>query len=270
MTTPSSFCSRIIIAALVCFAATLPATSYGAETTGSQWVSIFNGKDLTGWTPKIKGYDLGDNFGETFRVEDGLLKVRYDKYESFDGKFGHMFYKDKLSKYRLRVEYRFVGEQTTGGLPWALRNSGVMLHCQDPATMTKGQNFPVSLEAQFLGGDGTKERSTANLCTPGTTVKIDGKPQEGHCTNSTSRTYHGDEWVTVELEVNSSGTIRHIIDGKPVLTYSEPELDPKDREAKPLIVNGDAVIKGGYIALQSESHPIDFRKVELMILETSE
>lgn len=244
----------------------LPEVGCSQETSGTEWVSIFNGKNLDGWSPKIKGHELGENFGDTFRVEDGLLKVSYDKYAAFDEKFGHLFYKDKLSKYRLRIEYRFVGEQAAGGPPWALRNSGVMLHCQDPKSITKDQGFPVSLEAQFLGGDGTKERSTANLCTPGTTVKIDGKPQEGHCTNSTSKTYHGEQWVTVELEVNSSGTIRHIIDGKDVLKYENPELDPKDKDAKKLIVDGVTAIKDGYIALQAESHPVDFRKVELMVL----
>ncbi|MBI3118397.1 MAG: DUF1080 domain-containing protein, partial [Candidatus Hydrogenedentes bacterium] len=125
-----------------------------AETGQTEkWVSLFNGKDLDGWTPKIKGYPLGENFGNTFRVEDGVLKVVYDAYEKFDGKFGHLFYKEPYSNYRLRVEYRFVGEQVPGGTSWAWRNSGAMLHCQDPKSMGQDQDFPVSIEVQFLGGD---------------------------------------------------------------------------------------------------------------------
>src|SRR6516165_1593887 len=65
----------------------------------SGWVSLFNGKDLEGWTPKIKGYELGDNFGNTFRVEDGVMKVSYDQYNKFDRKYGHIFYKDRFSNY---------------------------------------------------------------------------------------------------------------------------------------------------------------------------
>ncbi|MFM1918810.1 MAG: hypothetical protein RLZZ303_444, partial [Candidatus Hydrogenedentota bacterium] len=156
----------------------------------SGWISLFNGKDLEGWTPKIRGHELGDNFGNTFRVEDGLLKVSYDQYEQFDGKFGHLFYKSPFSKYRFRVEYRFVGEQVEGGAGWATRNSGVMIHCQDPASIRKDQEFPVSIEVQLLGGLGDgKERTTANLCTPGTQVVMNDKHVRNHCINSSSKTF---------------------------------------------------------------------------------
>ena len=73
------------------------------------WIPIFNGKDLEGWTPKIKGQPLGKNFKNTFRVEDGLLKVGYKGYEAFGDRFGHIFYKEKVSHYRMAAEYRFVG-----------------------------------------------------------------------------------------------------------------------------------------------------------------
>jgi Domain of Unknown Function (DUF1080) len=167
-----------------------------APATGQAWISLFNGHDLTGWTPKIKGYELGENFGNTFRVEDGVLKVSYDHYTQFNRKFGHIFYKDKFSHYRLRIEYRFVGEQCPGGEGWATRNSGVMLHCQPPNTIAKDQDFPVSIEVQFLGGLGKGPRSTGNLCTPGTHVVMGGELIKRHCTNSRSPTLDGDQWVT--------------------------------------------------------------------------
>jgi hypothetical protein len=167
-----------------------------AEDTDKEegvWIELFNGKNLDGWTPKIKGYDLGENFGDTFRVEDGLLKVGYEAYDVFNKRYGHLFWKDSYSHYRLRMEYRFVGEQCNGGEGWAFRNSGAMLHCQDPKSMGKDQDFPVSIEAQLLGGkgDGT-ERTTANLCTPGTNVEMKGKLFRPHCVNSSSKTYDGD------------------------------------------------------------------------------
>jgi hypothetical protein len=171
------------------------------KVTQNRWISLLNGKDLDGWTVKITGHELNDNYDNTFRVEDGILKVSYDQYEKFDGKFGHLFYKDKFSDYVLRVQYRFVEDQTPEGPGWAFRNSGIMLHSQSPESMTKDQSFPVSIEAQLLGGNGKDERSTGNVCTPGTHIVMDGKLVTQHCIPSRSKTYHGDQWVTMEVEV---------------------------------------------------------------------
>jgi hypothetical protein len=227
------------------------------------WTSLFNGTDLTGWTPKVKGYELGVNHQETFRVEDGVLSVVYDGYSQFEGSFGHLFYQTPYSNYVLRLEYRFVGDQVADGPGWALRNSGIMIHCQPPQTMGVGQNFPVSIEVQLLGGDGTNERSTGNLCTPGTHVVMDGKTVTAHCTSSSSPTYHGEQWVQAEVEVHGHGRILHRINGDTVLEYEQPQLDPRDANAQKLIQNDDLRLLGGYIALQAESHPVQFRKVEI-------
>lgn len=240
----------------------------GKRTDGSgEWISLFNGKNLKGWKVKIKGHDLYDNAGRTFRVEDGILKVSYDRYDGFDGKFGHIFYEEKFSHYILRAEYRFVGEQIPGGPGWAIRNSGLMLHCQRPESMTKNQDFPVSIEVQLLGGNGKDERSTGNLCTPGTNVIMDGKLIARHCTSSSSQTYHGEQWVTAEVEVRGNDRITHRVNGETVLEYERPQLDPKDKDAQRLIHNGNLMLHEGYISLQSESHPIEFRKVELLPLK---
>ena len=240
----------------------------GAEPAAQgQWIPLFNGQNLDGWIPKIKGYDLGENFGNTFRVEEGVLKVGYDKYEKFDNRFGHLFYRQPFSNYVLRVEYRFVGEQVPGGPGWAFRNSGLMIHGQSPESMRKDQDFPVSIEVQLLGGGGSGERSTANVCTPGTHFVMDGKLITRHCNSSTSKTYHGDQWVTVEVEVHGSKSITHRVNGETVFQYSQPQLDESDADARKLIVNGEKLLSGGSISLQSESHPIEFRKVELKKLD---
>lgn len=229
-----------------------------------QWQPLFNGRDLTGWTPKIRGYELGQDPLRTFRVEDGMLTVSYENYEEFDNRFGHLFYAEPFSNYRLRVEYRFVGEQCPGGPSWAIRNSGIMIHCQPPDTMAIDQSFPVSIEVQLLGGLGTGERPTANLCTPGTHVVMNGQLVRRHCINSTSQTYHGDQWVTVEVEVRGAGKIRHFVNGEPVLEYERPQLDDADPDAQRLLRLGyPRVISRGYISLQSESHPVQFRRVEI-------
>ena len=233
-----------------------------------RWLQLFNGEDLTGWTPKITGYDVGDNFGRTFRVVDGLLTVAYDAYEDgFRGRFGHLFHDMEFADYRLRVEYRFVGDQVDGGPGWAFRNSGLMLHGQPAATMRKDQDFPASIEVQLLGGRAQGRRSTMNLCTPGTNVVRDGKLWTQHCWNSKSETYRGDVWVTAEVEVRGD-TVRHFVDGHTVMHYDDPQLDARDGDAKRLLADGrGAALRKGTISLQSESHPVQFRKVELLPLD---
>ncbi len=250
--------STIILAAACCVSA------------DEGWTSLFNGKDLEGWVPKIKGFVAGENFANTFRVEDGLIKVRYDGYGgAFKNRFGHLFYKTPFTNYILRIEYRFVDEQLPDGPGWAKRNSGAMIHGQSPESMRKDQDFPVSIEVQFLGGLGSGNRTTANLCSPGTHVERDGALYTPHGLNSTSKTYHGDQWVTVEIEARGSQTIIHRIDGATVLQYDKPQYDPKDGDAKRLIDanGGNVLIEGGTLSLQSESHPVDFRKVEIKLLK---
>ena len=235
-----------------------------------EWVQLFDGKSLTGWTPKITGYELGENFGDTFRVEDGILKVSYEKYDKFNGRFGHLFYEKEYSHYRLRVTYRFTGEQLAGNPGgWALRNSGLMLHGQPAKTMKKDQNFPISIEVQLLGGDGRNPRPTLNLCTPGTNVVMNDQLIRRHCTNSKSKTYHGDQWVTVEVEVRGNDVIKHVIDGQVVLEYNKPQLDDRDADAKELLKTRDKMLSKGSISIQSESHPVEFKKIELMVLDQS-
>ena len=232
-----------------------------------KWKQLFNGKNLKGWTVKISGHELNDNFGNTCRVEDGKMVVSYDQYTSFNDQFGHIFYKKPYSYYLLAVEYRFVGKQVEGGAGWAYKNSGIMLHCQPPSTMLKDQDFPISIEDQLLGGDSTGERTTCNLCTPGTNVEMDGKLFTPHCINSKSKTFRNEEWVRAEVLVLGDSVIKHIVNGDTVLVYHQPSIgggvvNNFDPSAKP----DGKPLTGGYIALQSESSPIEFRKVEIIDL----
>ncbi len=233
------------------------------------WNELFNGKNLEGWDIKIRGYKLNENYGNTFRVQDGYLTVAYDQYDDFKMQYGHIFYKKPYSYYKLKTEYRFIGEQAPNGEGWAFRNSGIMIHGQPAHTMGLNQDFPISIEVQLLGGaDDGKPRTTCNLCTPGTTVWYDGKLDTRHCINSTSKTYPPNEWVTAELEVYGDSLIKHFINGEKVMEYTKPAMgggvvsgyDPAIK------IDGQA-ITGGSISLQSESHPVQFRKVSLLNLE---
>lgn len=242
-------------------------TLTASAQSNRKWKQLFNGKNLKGWTVKIRGYELNDNYNNTFRVEDGKLVVSYDHYTDFNEQFGHIFYKKPYSYYLLAVEYRFVGQQVHDGPGWAYKNSGIMLHCQEPSTMGKDQDFPISIEDQLLGGDSTGERTTCNLCTPGTNVEIDGKLFTPHCVNSTSKTFRNEEWVRAEVLVLGDSVIKHIVNGDTVLVYEKPQIGGGAvSNYDPAVKKDGQLLSSGYIALQSESHPVEFRKVEIIDL----
>ncbi|MDA1029019.1 MAG: DUF1080 domain-containing protein [Bacteroidetes bacterium] len=233
-----------------------------------QWIQLFDGVSLNGWTPKIRGYAYGENAFDTFQIRDGAISVSYEGYDTFDERFGHLFYASPFSYYKMAVEYRFTGEQVPGGPGWAFRNSGIMIHSPPGETMLIDQDFPISIEVQLLGGNGVDERTNANLCTPGTNVVMSGELVTNHCINSTSKTYHGDDWVRAEIIVLGDSIISHLLEGVVVLEYNNPQIGGGSVDAfDPEIKIDGLPLTGGYISLQSESHPIEFRKVELLNLK---
>lgn len=229
----------------------------------NEWKIIFDGESLDGWEVKIRYHDFGDNYKDTFKASDGQINVSYEQYDEFEEKFGHIFYtKEKFKNYHLSLDYKFSGEHLNGAPGWSVKNSGIMLHCQHPSSMLIDQEFPVSAETQLLGGLGEDERSTANICTPGTDVDIDDSLAKKHCINSNSKTYHEDDWVNVEVIVYSDSLIHHIVEGEKVLTYTNLKvggnkvpLNFVDKIGMPL--------KEGYISLQSEGHPVSFRNIKI-------
>jgi hypothetical protein len=230
-----------------------------------QCINLFNGEDLSGWTVKISGYEPGINFGNTFRVEDGLLKVRYDQYESFDNRFGALYFNKEYSDFRLKVEYRFVGETAPGAPVWGFRDSGIQYHGQGLSTMAIDQPFPICLEYNLHGGNGVDERPVGQICANGIIIEIDGKDNTAYCTPpSVSRTFHGDQWVTAEIE-SRNGVFRHFVNGEEIISFSNPRFDPSNENARALMVGEDSTVRKGFISLQSNSHPIDFRIIDIMV-----
>jgi hypothetical protein len=237
------------------------------EAPAADWAQLFDGQSLDDWTPKLRGRALGEDPQRTFRVEDGKLVVRYDRYTEFADQFGHLFWREPLSHYVLAVEVRFAGTQLPDAPAWARMNSGVMVHAQSPESMLRDQDFPISIEVQLLAGAPGETRHTANLCTPGTHVERGGELVTQHCVDSSSRTVAAGEWARVEIVVAGNERIEHRVDGEVVLAYERPQIgggvvgghDPAvKRDGEPL--------ERGWIALQSESHPVEFRKVELLKL----
>ena len=240
-----------------------------ASKNEAEWISLFNGKDLNDWIVKVHHHDVGENVGNTFRVEDGIIQVRYDQYDDFNDQFAHLYYKVPFSHFHLRLEYHFTGELQKGAPDYTMLNSGVMFHSQDPSTILKEQNWPISIEMQFLAGLGNgNSRPTGNMCSPGTDIVFQGKVYDGHCLDSSSKTFDKDEWVRAELIVLGDSLITHVINGDTVLQYSQPTMGGG-------VVQGyDSTLwqvgkplRSGFIALQSEGQPIDFRNIELKNLE---
>ena len=243
----------------------------GSAAAGEhEWVKLFNGKDLSGWTPKITGHPLGENAHDTFRVEDGIIKAGYDKYGKFEGQFGHLYTNLAYSHYILRMEYRFEGKMIADAPNYVNLNSGVMYHSQPPQSMGLKQPFPVSLEFQFLADEGKGKRPTGNVCTPGTNLEMDGKLVTQHIVESSAPTFQPGDWVRIELEVRGDKEVIHRVNGQEVLRYQKPQLDPEGRieSSKELYAAGAITpLAFGHIALQAEGQPVWFRNIELKPLD---
>ena len=234
-----------------------------------RWVKLFNGKDLKNWTVKIHHHEVGDNYGETFRVNDGVIQVRYDQYDHFNERYGHLFFNKAFSNYRLRLEYRFTGIWRKDAPNYTEINSGIMFHSQDPKTILKEQDWPISVEMQFLGGlaDG-KPRPTGNMCSPGTDIVYQGRVDPRHCINSSSKTFTGDQWIQAELVVLGDSIVSHYINGEKVLEYTKPQIGGGTANRfDPAIKIDGKPLKSGFIALQSEGQEIDFRNIEIVELK---
>lgn len=235
----------------------------GSKTGHAEWQYLFNGKDLNDWIVKIHHHETGDNYGQTFRVQDSMLLVRYDQYDHFNEQFGHIYYKTPFSRYHLKFEYRFTGKWRQDAPGYTILNSGVMYHSQDPRTMPKEQDWPISVEMQLLGGlDDGQPRPTGNMCSPGTHVVYEGKLDQRHCIDSHSKTYRGDQWVRAELIVYGDSLVQHIINGDTVLQYSQPQIGGAvvNRYDSTQKIDGK-ILSSGYIAFQSEGQPIDFKNI---------
>ncbi|HLT06310.1 MAG TPA: DUF1080 domain-containing protein [Cyclobacteriaceae bacterium] len=233
------------------------------------WIELFNGKNLDGWIPKIHHHEVGENFANTFRVVNGVIQVNYEDYPKFDERYGHLFYKQPFSSFHLTWEYRFTDEWLADAPDYTYRNSGIMFHSQDPRTILREQDWPISVEFQMLAdaGDG-KPRPTGNMCSPGTEVYFQGEMDPRHCIESTSDTYAWDEWVSAELIVYGDSLVTHLINGDTVLQYTRPQIGGgvANRYDAAIKIDGKALTEG-YIGLQSEGQGVEFKNLRLRNLQ---
>ena len=260
--------TRLSAAMALCVLLAVPLAISRAHAADDGWKPLFNGKDLSGWTIKIAKRPLGENYLDTFRVEDGLLKVSYDKWRTFDRGFGHLYTNQPYSNYILRLEYRITGKAPEDAPHWAKLNSGVMIHSQSPLSLTLDQEFPTSMEVQFLAAGATAGKQTGNAVSPGTNLERNGKLVTDHIIDSSSKLFPVDEWVTMEVEVHGNREVIHRVNGTEVLRYQRPQLDPTDEGAQRLLAAGAPLqLSFGHIALQAESQPIWFRNIRIKPLD---
>jgi len=266
--TPLRTAAVLTLVALLGACAPKPEVKVSAPA--GNWIALFNGRDLEGWTAKIAGHEVGDNYRNTFRVEDGLLRVSYQQYDRFDDRFGSLFYNRPFSHYWIRAEYRMSGDLARGAPRWAFKNSGIQLHCQAPQTMRKLQQFPVGVEFDLVGGRFIGSRPTGDVCQSGTHVLIDGQPLRAMCSKLSDITIRDDQWVTALAEVDADKRVRQIVNGALVVEYTGLTLDDSNADARQLSASGHSrALASGHISIQSNGYPIEFRKIEVLPLDAA-
>ena len=237
--------------------------------SNEDWQVLFNGSDLDDWIVKIHHHEVGDNYTNTFRVVDDMIQVNYDQYEEFNNRYGHLFYKEPFSSFHLKFEYRFTDQWMEDAPSYTYRNSGVMFHSQDPKSILKDQDWPISVEYQMLAREEEGQpRPTGNMCSPGTEIFFEGSLYPSHCLSSSSPTFDWNEWVKADLIVYGDSMIIHMVNGDTVLRYSKPHIgglvangfDPKVK------IDGTA-LTSGYIGLQAEGQGVEFKEIKLRRLD---
>jgi len=262
--------TRVIAAAALCvaLAACAPKPKPHVEAPAGNWVPLFNGRNLEGWTVKIAGQEVGDNYRNTFRVENGLLKVSYDQYDKFGDRFGSLYYNTKFSRYWIRAEYRFTGKAAAGAPAWTYKNSGIQLHSQTPQSMRKDQQFPVSVEFDLVGGWIVGSRPTGDVCHYGTRILLAGAPLKVLCSKLSDITIRDDRWVTVLAEVDGGKRVRQVVNGDLVVEYTDVTLDDGNADAQRLMAAGESkALTSGLISIQSNGYPLEFRRIEVLPME---
>jgi hypothetical protein len=255
----------------------------GAFAEDSAWVQLFNGKDLDDWVPKFEHQTLGVNQNNTFQAKNGMLDVILDQPYSKTG-FGHLFYKKRpFSYYLLRLQFRFLSNTSafnTGasGDPggWTTQNNGAMLHSQAPATMTKDQKFPNSIEFQLIGplGKVNNPPRNANVCVPGTLISYplekgsdyyDGNGH--HCTDAKyhsldyNKTLNNGTWIYSMGKVLADSEMVFYVRSRPDTAWDSVMGFSKIRAA-----SSKAPLKEGYITIQAEGTSTEFKTIELLDL----
>lgn len=208
---------------------------FSCKSQQQKTISLFNGKDLSGWHADIPEMDTNASAKNPFIIRNAMLV-------SMGKPNGHLITDSIYQNYRLTVEYRFAGKPG---------NCGVLVHASTPRALYK--MFPKSIEAQL------QHTNAGDFWCIVEDIKIeDMEKRRGPKAN----------WGITE------GKGRHILnltDGseKPIGEWNSITIECLDRSIKVwvnnVLVNSgfDCTANKGQIALQAEGSKVEFRKVEL-------
>jgi hypothetical protein len=200
-------------------------------------MSLFNGKDLTGWTADVPEKDKNPDAPASFIVRDGMLV-------SLGVPRGHLLTDSLFRNYRLQVEYRFPGKPG---------NCGVLVHASRLRALSR--MFPQSIEVQMQ-----HQQAGDFWCIQ---ENIEVPNMEARRPKKEGQNYGGSE--------GDARRVLNLTDGseKPAGEWNTMVIEARDRTVK-VWMNGDLVNDGfnatadrGKIALQAEGSEVEFRKVEI-------
>ena len=240
---------------LTCLLALVPSLLIGGET-----LSLFNGKDLTGWTLDTPDRDEMTEEQEV-EIKDGIMTFDTRKVEwwtanppsfmvrdglliSMGRPLGHLITEEEFENYKLVVEYKFTKRPG---------NCGVLVHASTPRYLY--DMFPKSVEVQMQHGN------AGDFWCIGENIEVP---------NMEERRPRRDETVKYGGEEGDARRIAKLADAEsPVGEWNTMEIECKGDEVI-VHVNGTLVNHGtnmtttsGKIALQAEGVEVAFRKVEL-------
>lgn len=220
---------------ILCFLATAVCSCYNPVTGTRRTISLFNGKDLSGWHIDVPELDTNKSATSPFLVRNGQLV-------SMGRPNGHIITNKVYKNYTLEVEYRFVNQPG---------NCGVLVHASTPRVLYK--MFPKSIEVQMM------HENAGDFWCIGEDITV---------TDMEKRRGPKDNWGVTE---GKGRRILNLNDGaeKPLGEWNHMKVICEGNTVK-VWINGILTNEGynctaseGQIALQAEGAEVAFRKVVL-------
>lgn len=277
---------NLVFVALVVFVLNFPEVGNSAEN-GSNWITLFNGKNLDGWSIQLRDQDKNEDPNHLVQVDHGVLHFYKDAQAGSEQPFGYLATAKEYSSYRLRLEYKW-GEKKFAPRTGSVRDSGLLYH----VTATD-KVWPDSVEYQIQENDvgdiyaistqvtSSADPKTTNIVTTISTNNTSGvirtnsnarlkflEPTEGgvpvvqgrlgtslRVIRNPMNEHEG--WNTVEIEVRGNSAT-HLLNGT---------VNNRCNNIKKS-VNGEWIpLDRGRIALQLEGAEIFYRKIQIQELK---